>query len=95
MACLTRKQGEQIVRQARGDKKNLIRILRGEGFQVIDKADPNQPLLVDLEVPNSDKTKTRICTRDGKINVFISHDNELSAYEKFMLYLESKQDEAM
>ncbi len=92
---LTRKQAERIVKQGRSDKKAIIRILRGEGVAVIDKTDPNNPKMVDLAVQNSDKTKTRICANGGKLNVFVSKDNEMTPYEQFMAYLEANKDAAV
>ena len=92
---LTRKQAVQIAKQARENKKDLVRILRSQEFQVIDNGDPMNPSVIDLAVQNSDKTKTRFCTNGGKLNVFVSKDNEITPYERFMLYLEGQKDAAV
>lgn len=61
---LTRKQAEQIVKQGRGNRQTITKILQSMDFPVHDAIFSTKTSDMDLRVYNSDRTMTRI-TRQG------------------------------
>lgn len=63
---LPKKQAEQIVKQGKGKREAIIKILQGRDFPVHDTIFSLKTSDMDLRVYNSDGTMTRIARKGNK-----------------------------